>query len=97
MRIAIAFDTLAYAKELETAGVPPPQAEAQAKALFGILQKVEESRLQELATKRDVRELERKLEVKIETAKNEILKWVVGLMLAQTGLIIAAIKLIPGS
>ncbi|MBF0162803.1 MAG: DUF1640 domain-containing protein, partial [Magnetococcales bacterium] len=48
---AIPFDTLAFAKELETAGVPPAQAEAQAKALSGVLQKVEEYRLQELATK----------------------------------------------
>ncbi|HIJ82770.1 MAG: DUF1640 protein [Magnetococcales bacterium] len=59
MSIAIPFDTLAFAKELESAGVPSGQAEAQAKALSGVLQKVEESRLQELATKGDILRLER--------------------------------------
>ncbi|MEO5341549.1 MAG: hypothetical protein H7837_13710 [Magnetococcus sp. MYC-9] len=47
---AIPFDTLAFVKKLETAGVPSAQAEAQAEALSGVLQKVEEYRLQELAT-----------------------------------------------
>ncbi len=52
--IAIPFDTLAFVKELESAGVPPAQAEAQAKALSNVLQKVEETRLKELAIKGDV-------------------------------------------
>ncbi|MEO5346775.1 MAG: CCDC90 family protein [Magnetococcus sp. YQC-9] len=52
--IAILFDTLAFAKELESAGVPTAQAEAQAKALSNVLQKVEEVRLKELATKGDI-------------------------------------------
>ncbi|MBF0192723.1 MAG: DUF1640 domain-containing protein [Magnetococcales bacterium] len=75
----VPFDTLAFVKELETAGVPPAQAEAQAKALSGVLQKVEESRLQELATKGDV-----------EAAKVEMIKWTAGMFVAQTALIIGA-------
>ncbi|MBF0461005.1 MAG: DUF1640 domain-containing protein, partial [Magnetococcales bacterium] len=55
MSLAVPFDTLAFVKELETAGFSTAQAEAQAKALSGVLQKVEESRLQELATKGDVK------------------------------------------
>ena len=81
---AIPFDTLAFAKELETAGVPPAQAEAQAKALSGVLQKVEEYRLQELATKGDVLRLEKEIELAkaelrkdIEAAKVETIKWVI--------------------
>jgi len=80
---AIPFDTLAFAKELETAGVPPAQAEAQAKALSGVLQKVEEYRLQELATKGDVT-------AAVETAKVEIIKWTAGMFVAQTALILGA-------
>ncbi|MEO5331724.1 MAG: CCDC90 family protein [Magnetococcus sp. YQC-5] len=76
---AIPFDTLAFVRELETAGVPPAQAEAQAKALSGILQKLEESRLQELATKGDILRLEKEIEI----AKVETIKWVVA-----TGIVI---------
>ena len=108
--IAIPFDTLAFAKELETAGIPSAHAEAQAKALSGVLQKVEESRLQELATKGDVRELELRLEGKIETtkaelqkeievAKNETIKWMVGLALAQlammAGILTTLVRVLP--
>ncbi|MBF0179336.1 MAG: DUF1640 domain-containing protein [Magnetococcales bacterium] len=77
--IAIPFDTLAFVKELESAGVPPAQAEAQARALSGVLQKVEEARLKELATKGDV-----------EAAKAETIKWTAGMFAAQTALIIGA-------
>ena len=37
MPAAMQFDTLDYAKKLESAGVPAPQAEAQAKALGDVL------------------------------------------------------------
>ncbi|MBF0184972.1 MAG: hypothetical protein HQM06_11365 [Magnetococcales bacterium] len=74
---------LAFAKELETAGVPTAQAEAQAKALSNVLQKVEESRLQELATKEDVELAKLELRKEIETAKVETIKWVIA-----TGIII---------
>ncbi|MEO5364623.1 MAG: CCDC90 family protein, partial [Magnetococcus sp. DMHC-8] len=101
------FDTLAFAKELETAGVPPAQAEAQAKALSGVLQKVEEYRLQELATKGDILRLEgeigkaeNRMEVKVEVAKNETIKWMVGLALAQlammAGILMTLVRVLPG-
>ncbi|MBF0311540.1 MAG: DUF1640 domain-containing protein [Magnetococcales bacterium] len=83
MSHAIPFDTLAFVKELESAGVPAPQAEAQAKALSGVLQKVEESHLKELATKGDV-------ETAVGAAKIEIIKWTAGMFAAQTALIIGA-------
>ncbi len=73
MSIAVPFDTLAFVKELEAAGFSSTQAEAQAKALSGVLQKVEESRMQELATKGDILRLEKE----IEKAKVDIIKWVV--------------------
>ena len=98
--IAIPFDTLAFAKELETAGIPSAHAEAQAKALSSVLQKVAESRLQELATKGDVRELELRLEGQIEVAKNETIKWMVGLALAQlammAGILMTLVRVLPG-
>ncbi len=95
MSTAIAFDTLAFAKELETAGIPAAHAEAQAKAMAGAFQRVEESRMQELATKGDVREVELKLEAKIETAKVETIKWVVVTGIAILGGMAAINRLVP--
>ncbi|MEO5355145.1 MAG: CCDC90 family protein, partial [Magnetococcus sp. XQGC-1] len=62
------------------------------------LQKVEASRMQELATKGDVREAELRLEGKIESvrkdieaAKSDTLKWTAGMFAAQTALILGAL------
>ncbi|MEO5346143.1 MAG: CCDC90 family protein [Magnetococcus sp. YQC-9] len=76
--ITITFDTLAYVKELETAGIPAPHAEAQARALSAVLKKVEDSR--ELVTKAD-----------LETAKSEIIRWTASMFVAQTALLIGAL------
>ncbi|MEO5369970.1 MAG: CCDC90 family protein [Magnetococcus sp. DMHC-1] len=84
---AIPFDTLAFAKKLETAGIPPAHAEAQAKALSDALQQVEESRLRELATKGDVLRLEHEM----ASTKVEIIKWTAGMFIAQSALIIGAL------
>lgn len=105
--IAIPFDTLAFVRKLETAGVPSVQAEAQAEALSDVIQKAETSRLQELATKGDVRELELKLattkaelQKAVEVAKNETIKWMIGLALAQltmmAGILVALVRVLPG-
>lgn len=59
---SVAFDTLKFANRLKTAGVPAAHAEAEAEALAEVL----ETNLQDLATKRDLRELELKLESKID-------------------------------
>jgi ApbE superfamily uncharacterized protein (UPF0280 family) len=82
------FDTLAYAKKLRDAGIPEPQAEAQATALADALattlaQFKNEMHIDELATRRDLAEL-----------KVDLLKWIIGLLLAQTGLIAALVKLL---
>ena len=95
MSLAVPFDTLAFVKELETAGFSPAQAEAQAKAISGAFQRVEESRMQDLATKGDVREVELKLEAKIETAKVEMIKWVVVTGIAILGGVAAINRLVP--
>ena len=55
------FDTLVYAKRLREAGVPEPQAEAQAAALADALRQS----AGELATKADLRELELRLTIKL--------------------------------
>lgn len=91
------FDTLAYAKRLRDAGVPEPQAEAQSSALADALKQS----ASELATKqdvqevrRDMKELELSLRRDIAELKADLLKWVIGLLLVQTGLFAALVKLL---
>lgn len=72
---AITFDTLKFVERLRAAGVPDGQAKAEAEALAEALS----SGAQELATKGGLRELELRLDMKIETVKAElaIVKWMV--------------------
>src|SRR5207244_764496 len=96
MAAVMQFDTLDYAKKLETAGVPSPQAEAQAKALGealgravafpGDLVTLENNLVSKLGM------VESRLDTKIETVKNELrlelggkietLKWMFGVLVA---------------
>ncbi|MEO5341659.1 MAG: CCDC90 family protein [Magnetococcus sp. MYC-9] len=106
---AIPFDTLAFVKRLETAGVPSAQAEAQAETLSDLLQKVEETRMQELATKGDILRLEKEIAVLdgkvelakaemqkfVETAKVETIKWVIVTGMAILGGVAALIRFVP--
>ena len=62
----ITFDTLAYSRTLQDAGMPREQADALAKAQKTAIDEMVESR--ELATKGDIREAEMRL-----------LKWQIGI------------------
>ena len=86
----LAFDTHAFVKKLKEAGFSEPQAEAQAEALIkAFVQFREEMHLDELATKRDLRELELRLEAKQAETKAEIIRWTIGAGIFQTALIAA--------
>ncbi len=76
---AIAFDTLAYVKEMTNVGFTNEQAEVQVKALLDALKQVEAHRLDGMASKRDIKEIElkiaevkRDLEVKIAEVKKDL-------------------------
>ncbi len=83
--VAIAFDTLAYSKALQAAGMPPEQADALAKAQKTALDEMVAAK--EIATQADILRLENKMEAN----KHEILKWLIGMTVAQTSLVIAVI------
>lgn len=85
MMNSITFDTLNYSKTLQEAGMPREQAEAFARAQKIAFEEMLAAR--ELATQADIL----RLETKIEANKHEILKWMIGTMLAQTALIVAVI------
>ena len=91
------FDTYEYIQELQNAEVPLKQAEAHSKALKRLFD------LDKLATKRDLNDLETKLDLKISDLKIELntkidqavislIKWLVPLLLGQAALIIALLK-----
>lgn len=82
------FDTFAYAEGLKNSGIPDEHVRALTQELTKALKS------EDLATKSDVKLETEKLRKEIEVAKAETIKWVVGLMVAQTGIVIAAIKLL---
>ncbi|MBF0434927.1 MAG: DUF1640 domain-containing protein [Magnetococcales bacterium] len=102
----ITFDTHAYIKELKSVGFTEEQAEVQAKTLSSIFK----TNLDELATRKDLKELEmatkrdlKELELTIkselrkdiETAKAETIKWMFGVATGQVMFIIAILKMFP--
>ena len=99
---ALTFDTLKFANQLKTAGVPATHAEAEAKALSEVF----ETNLSELATKEDlhreigdvrheISDLRKDIDAKLANLKFELLKWLIGLAVAQAGLIIGLLKFFP--
>jgi len=88
---AIAFDTLKFVEKLEAGGFAHAQAKAAAEAFA-------EATRQELATKGDLREVEARLEARIETAaanlKVDIIRWLSVTQLALGGFILATIKFV---
>jgi hypothetical protein len=58
--VAVAFDTLAYARRLRQAGFTEQQADVQAEALAAVVTET-------LATKQDLRELEYRLTLRLGT------------------------------
>jgi hypothetical protein len=79
MGITTVFDTHHYIKRLELAGVPESQAETHAEALATIFE-------DRIATKDDLKNLELHLKV-------DIIKWMIGLLLAQTTLLVSIFRL----
>lgn len=85
---AIAFDSLKYSQTLQDGGVPRNQADAIARANMETFAALIDS--QQLATKQDVIKTKTELKLYIEETKNNLIKWYIGIMVAQTSLIVTA-------
>ena len=90
----ITFDTLKFANTLKEAGVPPAQAEAEARALSEVL----EINLKDLATKedlhREIESLRRDMDAHfIQTEQRLVIK-LGGLMALSVGIVAALVKLL---
>ncbi len=86
---AITFDTLKLARKLEAAGFQPKQAADTAEALSESMAEVSG-----LATKEDILRLEGLIRTSAAETRASILQWMFGAMAAQTGLVVALVKLI---
>ncbi len=80
---SVTFDTLDYFEKLKTAGFTEAQARVQVEAMQGVVKQYDDASRKELATKGDLAE-----------AKHEILKWMMGMLVAQTAMILTAIAFI---
>jgi hypothetical protein len=97
----LALDTYALVTKLKEAGVPEQQAAAQVetitKAIDSALEQARHDyKLDDLATKRDIKEMELKIELvkselkrDIAETKAELIRWVVGVGLLQITIITA--------
>ena len=79
------FDTLHAAKALTAAGFETQQAEA-------ITDTIREAFTESVATKADIAEVKANL----AEVKSDLMKWMVGALIAQGGVIVALLKLLPG-
>ena len=87
---AVTFDTLAFVRQLKAAGFTETQSEAQADAINKVFSNFREEQARELSTKQDIKNLE----LKIESVKAEIIKWVVGMLVAQVAVGATLIKIL---
>ena len=95
---ALTFDRLAYIDRLTAAGFDDKQARAQAEALDAALRDSVATRPIRRRLAREIRDVETKLEAKIETTsanlKVEILRWLIVTQLALAGFVFAAVKFV---
>ncbi len=89
MRVA-AFDTLQAAKRLKEAGFSNDQAEAVA----NVLRESQVAGVADLATKADLLVLKTDLMAAMSDLKADIFKWIVPLLLGQSALTAALVKLL---
>jgi hypothetical protein len=82
---AIPFDTHDFYTELVESGL----AEKTATALTKAVAKIEQTKLDDLVTKRDLKEVQLEFKRDIAETKAELIRWVVGVGVLQSALITA--------
>lgn len=89
MSIIMKFDTLAWAKKLEKAGIPSEQAGAQVEMLSEVIEN-------NVCTKQDLAEVKKDIVLEIEKIKGsinvQIAKWVLGVSAIQATVLVALIR-----
>lgn len=80
MSHTIAFDTFRYAKELKSAGFTEIQIETQVKFIKEHTDAINDFIDNSIATKQDIKELELKMELKMELIKKDLMIKLVGIL-----------------
>ena len=93
MQQAVVINTLSFAKKLRVAGFNDEQAEIQAEAINDVLIDFQDKRLEELATKGDLKAVSADLRAEISKTESRLIKWGVGLFVVQFAALAALIKL----
>ena len=90
--VTTTFDTLGYFERLKAAGVPEMQAKVQIEAMQDVVKDIvksyDEASRKDLATKGDIQDVRKE----IQDVKHEILKWMMGMLVAQSALIVAVVS-----
>ena len=98
MQNTIAFDTLAYAKKMKSAGFTEQQAEVQAEAFMEIVEGKLASKQDILDLKRDIKELETGLKRDMKELeiclKHDLTLRLGGMMVAGIAVVAALVKLL---
>jgi len=87
----LAMDTHRIVKRLKDAGFTDSQAET----VTDIIAETRASDLADIATKADITALRTEIKADLAALETRIMKWLVPLLIGQTGLIVALIKLLP--
>ena len=88
---AATFDTYNAIKRLKAVGFDEQQAEA----LSDTIRDAQGAKLNEMATKGDIKEAKAELETRIAEAKADTVKWMFGVAAGQAVFILAILKLFP--
>ena len=92
--VAITFDTLKYANRLKAAGAEPRIAEAEAEALAEVF----ELNLKEVATREDLKQMEERLNEKMDTRFIQLEQRMIiklgGLMVIAIGVVATLVKIL---
>ena len=88
----LTFDTHAFIKRLIAAGMPEPQAET----VTALVKEAQDASCGDLVSKADIMALRSDIRVELADTKAEIMKWTIGLALAQVGLLIGILVKLTG-
>ena len=104
----LTFDKLTYVDRLKAAGVGEREARALAEGLEEVATKsdlaavktdlsaeIAAVRTDVAAVRTELAAGDHRLQVEIQTAKHDVLRWMVGMAFAQAGLTVALIRLLP--
>ena len=87
MYTTLVFDTLAYAKKMKSVGFTDAQAEMQAEVLAEFID-------QQVASKRDILEMEQKMEFKLKVLEQNIVIKLGAMIAASIAITVSLLKLL---